>query len=67
VEVRALVRQYGPSLGALYFDKTDAWDPANQLIAESEIENCEADTVEQVKNIQHIPHIEHIEHIIHNT
>ncbi|KAJ1438142.1 hypothetical protein B484DRAFT_444813 [Ochromonadaceae sp. CCMP2298] len=38
VEVRAMVKKYGPSLGALYFDKTDAWDPANKLIAESELE-----------------------------
>lgn len=26
-QVRAMVEKYGPSVGAIYFDKTDSWDP----------------------------------------
>lgn len=27
-QVREMVRKYGPSLGSVYFDKSDAWEPA---------------------------------------
>lgn len=31
-ELRSLVKKYGPSLGAIYLDKTDAWDPVHTNI-----------------------------------
>ena len=41
-----MVRKYGPELGALYYEKTNAWETAHVIRRQ----NSESDLVEVEKN-----------------
>ena len=44
VKVRDMVREYGPSLGALYYEKTNAWEATIPRRQSSEVDLTESAT-----------------------